>query len=185
MSKSAPAAKPFSLKDFKVSKDMQLSIPIRVPNNEPLMIHQKNMESDIAVAFYENRWHLVDPDLIKANIYIPYRYIADLYEGVVQNGKPFLLMITHCNNADFESWQDSLELLVAAGRKKWVCVEKNDKEKYYEIVSQTRAVPAPAWSGLSIDELVNNAFGSRTISWDHPLARKGPREVLDHDCVED
>jgi len=70
-------------------------------------------------------------------------------------------------------WYDSAQEVLSIGRKEWVRLQTDNKEKQYRYFLPKNPLPEKEWPRLSFGEICKRAFGSRVVaSEDHELIRK-------------
>lgn len=71
------------------------------------------------------------------------------------------------------SWYDSGQEVLAVGRREWIRMQTDTKERRYRYFLPTKPVPDRDWPDLNFGEMLKRAFGSRVVDTeDHELIRK-------------
>lgn len=110
---------------------------------------------------------------------------GQLYEGVCDDGQPFLMPATRATRPEYQSWQTSLgKVIQTAQSGQWVSQHSDRRAGVRIATIETDIQHAPTWYPGSFEQLIRTAFQNRLIDEHHPLAA-GKRGASRRSCYEE
>lgn len=145
-----------------------------IPKGIPFMVHPDDSHEhyEVHILHVGGRWHVVDPDVIAAGVWLPGIWRASLYQAVLENEETVILPVTKPTSDEYASWHDSMMEVIELARRAWVIVESNPKARRYEGRQLKCMRVKPGWPDAGFEELVDRAFTDKVIDLQHPLVRK-------------
>lgn len=156
------------------------SVPVCIPTSR-FRIHpdRRRMASDVYLSRAGNEWSLVAADVVEEGlVHIPKLWRADLYEGIWQNGRSFVLPVTFPVEGGHMDWYDTLTYAVSLARKQWVTVASDKNQGCFLVTPEKKHLAAPeVWPDCEFAELVELAFYDRIILSREDAIAKLPKKA--------
>lgn len=132
---------------------------------------------------HEGGWHLVDSAVLD-EVQLPNLWRGYLYEGVMENGRPFLLPVTQGSDPDYEDWAKSLLAAIKQASKGWVEISSDRSVKKYR-TTLLDLHQSPEWYDGDFDELMMSAFEGKIIDKSHPLLKRKRTRAVEFDDIDE
>ncbi len=164
------------------------SVPVKLPTG-PFRVHpdpDKHWKS-ILLARMNDRWHLVDPELIAQGIFVKgmVPMTGDLYLCIDANDDLFLLPSTHNPDIRFQSWRKSLLPIIAEAQDKWMTMTSDSARKVFVGKAGRGSLPHPRWSKIAMASAFDVAFSGRVIDEAFYRASQNKRKESRREVVEE
>ena len=141
-------------------------VPVKLPTG-PFRVHpDPDMHwKSILLARFNDRWHLVDPELIAQGVFVKgmVPMTGDLYLCIDADDELFLLPATHNPDIRFQSWRKSLLPIIAEAQSKWMTMTSDSGRKVFIGKADRSSLPPPRWSKAAMASAFDVAFSGRVI----------------------
>lgn len=178
----------FNLEDFLVNDTSQASVAVQVPHGGWFRVHPEKdrLPGPFHLAFSEKEWWLIHPDVI-SQYRISNLWRAELYEGIYEDGRTFVIPVTHPLPGK-EDWYETLNHAVSLARNQWVSIESDREQDCYLIHPQAKTKKLiPNWPECDFSDLVELAFTDRIITTCQQAQAKWPKRLkrVIHESFDD